>query len=122
MTTRRLYLDVDPPVYTGSRERLDKDAFQKNVSILAARVRPERVGDFLKASPLKQRVHFCLPYISLLLTHVGPDRALLDLPKLRTVVPDGEGAGRLVLLRFSKESVQLPYSRKGYILTGSQAR
>lgn len=51
---RHLYLDADPPAYTGPRDRLDKDAFQKKLSVLAARVAPEKVGALLKASPLKQ--------------------------------------------------------------------
>ncbi|KAF6766703.1 hypothetical protein DFP72DRAFT_985672 [Ephemerocybe angulata] len=82
--SRHLYLDVEPPVYTGPRDRLDKDAFQKHLSVVAARVRPEKVGTFLKAAPLKE--------------------ALLDLPKIRTVVPDDDGTNRLVLLRMGKES------------------
>lgn len=51
--TRHLYLDIDPPAYTGSRDHLDRDVFQKKLSVLAARVQPEKVGKFLKSSPLK---------------------------------------------------------------------
>ncbi|EAU92537.2 tRNA (guanine-N(1)-)-methyltransferase [Coprinopsis cinerea okayama7 len=84
MTTRHLYLDTSPPAYTGSRTELDKSAFHKTLPVLAVRVRPEKVGKFLKGDAMK--------------------RALLDIPKVRTVVSDPKEEGnRLVLLRMPNE-------------------
>ncbi|TFK30950.1 hypothetical protein FA15DRAFT_580267 [Coprinopsis marcescibilis] len=83
--SRHLFLDVSPPPYLGSREQLDKSAFRKTLPVLAARVQPDKVGRFLKGDVMK--------------------RAILDIPKVRTVAPDLANEGtRLVLLRMSREA------------------
>ncbi|KAF9567773.1 hypothetical protein CPC08DRAFT_626229 [Agrocybe pediades] len=84
--SRHLYLDASPSPYHGPRDRLDKDAFKKTLSVLGARVPPERTRVLLKANELKNY--------------------LMDLPKIRSVVsdpsqPDGD---RLVLLRVSDKA------------------
>ncbi|PPQ79404.1 hypothetical protein CVT25_002674 [Psilocybe cyanescens] len=84
--SRHLYLDSSPPPYTGPKDHLDREAFRKKLSVLGARVPPERTRVLLKANELKS--------------------CLMDLPKIRTVVsdpsqPDGD---RLVLLRMSTKA------------------
>ncbi|PPQ66369.1 hypothetical protein CVT26_011088 [Gymnopilus dilepis] len=93
---RHLYLDASPPPYEGPRDRLDKDAFKKKLTVLGARVAPEKTRVLLKANELKE--------------------ALMDLPKIRTVVsdpsqPDGD---RLVLLRMSEKS-DLPQAAQEFL-------
>ncbi|KAF8910145.1 Met-10+ like-protein-domain-containing protein [Gymnopilus junonius] len=83
---RHLYLDASPPPYNGPKDSLDKDVFRKTLSVLGARIPPEKTRVLLKANELKE--------------------CLMDLPKIRTVVsdpsqPDGD---RLVLLRVSEKS------------------
>ncbi|KAF8971730.1 Met-10+ like-protein-domain-containing protein [Flammula alnicola] len=84
--SRHLYLDASPPPYNGPRDFVDKAAFHKTISVLGARVPPEKTRVLLKAGELKN--------------------CLMDLPKIRTVVsdpsqPDGD---RLVLLRMSEKA------------------
>ncbi|KAF8640691.1 hypothetical protein AX17_000347 [Amanita inopinata Kibby_2008] len=83
---RHLHLDASPPIHREMRDRLDRSAFQKTLSVLAARVPPKKTGNLLKAPPMK--------------------RALMDLPKIRTVVPDPSNpdGDRLVLLRVANEA------------------
>lgn len=52
--SRHLYLDISPPQYTGPRDKLDKSFFKKTLPVLAARLRPEKVGSFLKSPALKK--------------------------------------------------------------------
>lgn len=83
--SRHLYLDASPPPYTGSRNQLDRSVFHKHLSCLGARVAPERTRVLLKSEVLKNFV--------------------MDLPKIKTVVPDPEhpDGDRLVLLRVSEK-------------------
>ena len=53
---RHLYLDASPPPYEGPRDRLDKDAFKKKLTVLGARVAPEKTRILLKAHELKECV------------------------------------------------------------------
>ena len=51
---RHLFLDASPPPYTSSRDTLDKESFRKTLSVLAARVAPERTRVLLKAAELRE--------------------------------------------------------------------
>lgn len=51
---RHLFLDASPPPYTSSRDTLDKESFRKTLSVLAARVAPERTRVLLKATELRK--------------------------------------------------------------------
>ncbi|KAF9015682.1 S-adenosyl-L-methionine-dependent methyltransferase [Cyathus striatus] len=81
--SRSFTLDISPPQYHGFSNELDKSAFHKSLSVLAARVPPSRTGFFLRNDQLKN--------------------SILDLPKIRTVVPDpsNPSGDRLILLRAS---------------------
>ncbi|KAM6498683.1 Met-10+ like domain containing protein [Amanita muscaria] len=83
--SRHLHLDASPPIHRGMM-RLDRDAFRKTIPLLAARVQPSKTNTVLKAQPMK--------------------RAVIDLPKVRTVVPDpsNPGGDRLLLLNASNET------------------
>jgi len=75
---------------------LDKSAFRKSLSVLGARVSPEKTRILLKAPELKN--------------------SLMDLPKIRSVVsdpthPDGD---RLVLLRMS-EKADIPVEAQEFL-------
>ncbi|CAA7264835.1 unnamed protein product [Cyclocybe aegerita] len=92
--SRHLSIDASPPPYNGPWDRLDKEAFRKSLTVLGARVPPEKTGAFLKTLALKD--------------------CIMDLPKIRTVVsdssvPDGE---RLVLLRVSNQADIPPEARQ----------
>ena len=52
--TRHRFLDASPPPYTSSRDILDKESFRKTLSVLAARVAPERTRVLLKAGELRK--------------------------------------------------------------------
>ncbi|RPD82186.1 hypothetical protein L226DRAFT_564791 [Lentinus tigrinus ALCF2SS1-7] len=62
---------------------IDKDAFRKVVTVLAAKVAPEKAGVLLKAPALK--------------------RSLIDVPKVKSVA-QGPNQERLVLLRYSDQA------------------
>ena len=51
---RSRFLDASPPPYTSSRDTLDKESFRKTLSVLAARVAPERTRVLLKAAELRK--------------------------------------------------------------------
>ena len=51
---RHRFLDASPPPYTSSRDNLDKEIFRKTLSVLAARVAPERTRVLLKAAELRK--------------------------------------------------------------------
>ena len=51
---RNRFLDASPPPYTSSRDTLDKESFRKTLSVLAARVAPERTGVLLNAAELRK--------------------------------------------------------------------
>ncbi|KXN88837.1 tRNA (guanine(37)-N1)-methyltransferase [Leucoagaricus sp. SymC.cos] len=90
------YLDASPPTYNGSLDRLDKSVFQKSFTVLAARVPSSKAGQLLKAPSLK--------------------RALMDLPKIRSVVSDPENpnGNRLILLRMSRPA-DIPTAATEYL-------
>jgi tRNA (guanine37-N1)-methyltransferase len=96
-------LDVSPPtIHRGMKGPLDRGAFRKSVTILAARVPATKVGLVLKSETMRRSSdpEFCRT------THLCfLNRSLMNLPKIRNVVanpsdPDGD---RLVLLRVSDE-------------------
>ncbi|KAK2461421.1 hypothetical protein APHAL10511_005884 [Amanita phalloides] len=81
--SRHLHLNASPPIHREMRDNLDRDAFRRSIPILAVSVPPDKVASMLKSKPIK--------------------KALLDWPRIRTVVPnpshpDGD---RLVLLKVS---------------------
>ncbi|KJA28410.1 hypothetical protein HYPSUDRAFT_62040 [Hypholoma sublateritium FD-334 SS-4] len=84
--SRHLYLDSSPPAYRGPTDVIDKNAFHKTISVLGARISPERTRVLLKANELRN--------------------CLMDLPKIRTVVsdPSQRDGDRLVLLRMSDKA------------------
>lgn len=49
----RVFLDASPPSYQGPKDRLDKSAFHKTLTVLSARVPPNKTGQLLKACELK---------------------------------------------------------------------
>ena len=51
---RHRFIDASPPPYTSSRDTLDKESFRKTLSVLAARVAPERTRVLLKAAELRK--------------------------------------------------------------------
>lgn len=55
--SRHLYLDSSPPPYTGPKDHLDREAFRKKLSVLGARVPPERTRVLLKANELKRCIY-----------------------------------------------------------------
>lgn len=59
----RIFLDASPPLYNGPKDRLDKSAFHKALTVLAARVPPSKAGQLLKARELKG----CVPSIGTML-------------------------------------------------------
>ncbi|KAH6917030.1 hypothetical protein BKA70DRAFT_1251174 [Coprinopsis sp. MPI-PUGE-AT-0042] len=85
LMARHIYLDTTPPAYHGSRDELDRNLFRKSLPTLAVRLAPAKVGMFLKGDAMK--------------------RAILDIPKLRTVISDPkEELNRLVLLRMAEKA------------------
>ncbi|EGO00870.1 hypothetical protein SERLA73DRAFT_121278 [Serpula lacrymans var. lacrymans S7.3] len=87
---RRVAIDASPPINRFMKDGLDKDAFRKTITVLAARVPPSKTGSVLKSQAMRG--------------------FLMDLPKIRSVVydpshPDGD---RLVLLRVSEEAALTP--------------
>lgn len=94
------YLDASPPLYNGPREQLDKAVFHKTLKVLAARVPPNKTGQFLKAQPLKGYVVWHQNHTGFLIMQ---ERILMNLPKVRSVSSDPENPNgdRLVLLRIS---------------------
>ncbi|KAF8899081.1 hypothetical protein BD779DRAFT_1689909 [Infundibulicybe gibba] len=86
MGTRTITLDASPPIHRDMRDALDKGLFHKSLSVLAAQVPPPKTGIMLRSQVMKQ--------------------SLMNLPKIRSVVPnpsDPEG-DRLMLLRVQDES------------------
>ena len=54
--SRHLYLDSSPPPYHGPTDAIDKNAFRKTMSVLGARISPERTRVLLKANELRKCV------------------------------------------------------------------
>ncbi|KAH7910443.1 Met-10+ like-protein-domain-containing protein [Hygrophoropsis aurantiaca] len=86
--SRHFALDTTPPVQR-LMTNLDRDVFQKTIPVLAARIPASKTGSVLKSEAMK--------------------RSIIDLPKVRSVVPDpvDPQTGRLLLLRVS-ENAGLP--------------
>ena len=84
---------------------LDKEAFCKTISVLAAKVPPEKAGVLLNAPALRKCVHL-RPTSALRArdTDLRPDflRSLLDVPKVKSVAR-GPNQERLVLLKFTNK-------------------
>lgn len=57
------FLDASPPAYHGPRERLDRSAFRKTLTVLSARVPQSKTGQLLKAQPLRGCVLECEYYV-----------------------------------------------------------
>ncbi|KAJ6621148.1 S-adenosyl-L-methionine-dependent methyltransferase [Mycena sp. CBHHK59/15] len=93
-------LDASPPLFPGLVGPLDRPVFRKSLPILAARFPATKIGSVRKAESMR--------------------RSVLDLPRLRTVVPDpADPAGdKLVLLKVSAE-VDLPPHTLEFLKTES---
>ncbi|KAJ7878611.1 Met-10+ like-protein-domain-containing protein [Mycena leptocephala] len=97
---RQMTLDASPPVLTGLPASLDRTLFRKSIPILAARFPGTKIGSVRKSEPMR--------------------RVVIDLPRLRSVVPDPSDAtgDRLVLLKASSE-VDLPSETLDFLKTES---
>jgi len=82
---RQMTLDASPPFVTGLPSPLDKTLFRKSIPILAARFAGTKLGSVRKSEPMR--------------------RAVIDLPRVRSVIPDPSDptGDRLVLLKVSSE-------------------
>ncbi|KAJ7161296.1 Met-10+ like-protein-domain-containing protein [Mycena crocata] len=78
-------LDSSPPVLLGLAAPLDKTLFHKSIPILAARFPGTKIGSVRKSEPMR--------------------RSVIDLPRVRTVVPNPSDptGDKLVLLKVSSE-------------------
>ncbi|KAJ3539096.1 hypothetical protein NM688_g6415 [Phlebia brevispora] len=85
-------INASIPIHRGM-EKLDKDAFRKSIDVLAAEVAPATTHNLLKAPEMRG--------------------VIIDLPKIKSVVPAPEGK-RLVLTRFTDES-DLSLETKQYL-------
>ncbi|VDB87523.1 unnamed protein product [Peniophora sp. CBMAI 1063] len=81
----RSTLDVSPPIVRGM-EKLDRSVFRRTVPLLAVQVPPAKTAEILRSPVLK--------------------KAVLTLPKVKTVVPDpaNPNGPRLLLLRTQIEA------------------
>ncbi|KDQ18257.1 hypothetical protein BOTBODRAFT_171915 [Botryobasidium botryosum FD-172 SS1] len=85
-------IDTSPPTNRGMRGALNRDAFRKSIPLLAVRVPAAQTTKFMKSDIVKSRV--------------------LDIPKVRTVIPDAQDSkSRLVLLRDKDEESLSPEIR-----------
>ncbi|KAJ7651669.1 Met-10+ like-protein-domain-containing protein [Mycena polygramma] len=93
-------LDASPPFLTGLPTALDRTLFHKSIPILAARFPGTKIGSVRKAEPMR--------------------RSVLDLPRLRSIIPDTSdpSGDRLVLLKVSSE-VDLPSDTLEFLRTES---
>ncbi|KAI5120836.1 hypothetical protein M0805_007023 [Coniferiporia weirii] len=90
-------LDTAPPVHRikeGTRS-IDRDAFRKSVQVLAARVPAAKTGNLLRAGVLR--------------------KSILDLPKIRSVVLDGESDDRRLVLLKAHTKDDLPAEAIKYL-------
>ncbi|KAJ7631240.1 Met-10+ like-protein-domain-containing protein [Roridomyces roridus] len=78
-------IDASPPILTGLVAPLDKTLFRKSIPLLAARFPVTKIGSLRKTDPIR--------------------RSLIDLPRLRSIVPDPSdpSGDKLVLLKVSTE-------------------
>ncbi|KAJ6575404.1 Met-10+ like-protein-domain-containing protein [Mycena capillaripes] len=97
---RQMTLDASPPFVTGLTIPLDKTLFRKSIPILAARFPGTKIGSVRKSEPMR--------------------RSVIDLPRLRSVLPDPSDptGDRLVLLKVSSE-VDLPSDTLDFLKTES---
>ncbi|KAH8835565.1 Met-10+ like-protein-domain-containing protein [Flagelloscypha sp. PMI_526] len=88
-------LNVSPPVWFGTPGVLDKTAFRTNITVLSAEIPAKKTGSILKAESLRG--------------------VLLDLPKVKTVLPHpiNPETHRLLLLRYN-DLAELPGSATEY--------
>ncbi|KAJ6483893.1 Met-10+ like-protein-domain-containing protein [Mycena vulgaris] len=86
---RKMALDASPPSLAGLSVPLDRALFRKSIPILAARFPATKIGSVRKSEPMR--------------------RSVIDLPRLRSVIPDPSDptGDKLVLLGVSSE-VDLP--------------
>ncbi|KDQ63114.1 hypothetical protein JAAARDRAFT_53342 [Jaapia argillacea MUCL 33604] len=88
-------IDASPPAHREMRDRLDKTVFRKTIPVLAARVPASKTGVILREDAMK--------------------RSFVDLPKIKSVIPDPANTdGRLLLLRVSDES-DLPQEAREFL-------
>ncbi|KAJ7786602.1 Met-10+ like-protein-domain-containing protein [Mycena metata] len=82
---RPMTLDASPPFLPGLPAPLDRSLFRKSIPILAARFPATKLGSVRKSEPMR--------------------RSVLDIPRLRTVIPNPSNptGDRLVLLKVSSE-------------------
>lgn len=57
--------DLSPPIRRDMRDTLDRDAFKKSFTVLAAIVPFEKIGTFTKSNVLKKLVGFLLVWMLL---------------------------------------------------------
>ncbi|KAJ7195552.1 hypothetical protein B0H12DRAFT_1169333 [Mycena haematopus] len=94
---REMALDCSPPFVTGP---LDRSLFRKSIPLLAARFPVAKLGSVRKSEPMR--------------------RAVVDLPRLRSIIPDPSDptGDRLVLLKVSSEA-DLPSKTVNFLKTES---
>ncbi|KAJ7675332.1 Met-10+ like-protein-domain-containing protein [Mycena rosella] len=82
---RQMTLDVSAPLLPGLAIPLDRTLFRKSIPILAARFPATKIGSVRKSEPMR--------------------RSVIDIPRLRSVVPDPSDptGDKLVLLKVSSE-------------------
>ncbi|KAJ7492347.1 Met-10+ like-protein-domain-containing protein [Mycena latifolia] len=93
-------LDASPPLLPGAIAPLDRTLFRKAIPILAARFPATKIGSVRKSEPMR--------------------RSVIDLPRLRSVIPDPSDptGDKLVLLKVSSE-VDLPAQALDFLNTES---
>ncbi|KAJ7109931.1 Met-10+ like-protein-domain-containing protein [Mycena epipterygia] len=93
-------MDCSPPVFPGLSAPLDRTLFRKSIPILAARFPVTKIGSVRKSEPMR--------------------RAVIDLPRLRSVIPNPSDptGDKLVLLKVSSE-VDLPSQALDFLKTES---
>ncbi|KZV70964.1 hypothetical protein PENSPDRAFT_675511 [Peniophora sp. CONT] len=91
----RSSLDVSPPIVRGM-DKLDRSVFRRTVPLLAAEVPPAKTAEILRSSVLK--------------------KAVLNLPKVKSVVPNSADPNgpKLLLLRVQQEA-ELPPDVKEFL-------
>ncbi|KAI0033995.1 Met-10+ like-protein-domain-containing protein [Vararia minispora EC-137] len=89
-------IDASPPMARWMKDTLDRSFFHRLIPVLAARVSPEKTAEILRAQPLRKTV--------------------LDLPKIKSIVPDpgNPNGDKLLLLRVQHEADLTPEAR-GYL-------
>jgi len=93
-------LDTRPPVHREmAQQALNRDAFKRRISVLAASVPVEKASLFLKSQELKGCVRGICGLCSCLI--VGTSRSIINIPKTKSIVHDPSSPDkRLVLFRF----------------------